>query len=126
MTHIYGHRWTASFGETAIDGNGELTDTAKTWASGLAELTGDQLAKGLRSCVSSEKDEWPSLPMFRKKCVGSDVNEFGLDYIPECYREKPVILDKSRLLSSDYREKKRKKWQGHIADLKKSLRGSIE
>ena len=60
--------------------------------------------------------------MFKSKCLGRGVNEFGLDYIPEYYRTSPVT-DKSRLLSSDERDVKRKKASEQIRNLKLMLTG---
>ena len=122
MTHIYGHRWATSFGEAAINRDGDLTDTAKTWATGLSGITPEQIATGLHACCNDASNEWPSLPMFKSKCLGRGVNEFGLDYIPEYYRTSPVT-DKSRLLSSDERDVKRKKASEQIRNLKLMLTG---
>lgn len=63
MAAIYGHRWTSSFGDAA-DGL-----PADTWSGGLAGLTGDQLGRGLKACVTSA-DPWPpTLPQFRAMCL---------------------------------------------------------
>lgn len=87
MTHIYGHRWTSAYGEAAVH-DGELSDTAKTWASGLRGVTGDQLADGLRACVE-RVDPWPpSLPEFVALCKGKNENGFKLDYTPQVYRQE--------------------------------------
>lgn len=65
MTEIYGHRWTATFGESA-----DSNPAAETWGKGLAGVTGEQLADGLRACITSA-DPWPpTLPEFRGKCLG--------------------------------------------------------
>lgn len=65
MTEIYGHRWSATFGEST-DGN----SAAETWAKGLAGVTGSQLADGLKACIASS-DPWPpTLPEFRAMCLG--------------------------------------------------------
>jgi len=43
------------------------------WGEGLADLTAEQLAKGLRECL---KYDWPpSLPEFRKLCVDCDAEK---------------------------------------------------
>lgn len=122
---MYGHRWTATFGETAINAQGELTETAKTWASALRDVTGDQLAAGLRACLERE-DTWPpALPEFKQLCDGKinkKVNEFGLDYVPEYYRTQNRITDRDRILSSDARERNRAQISERIAELKKSLK----
>jgi len=100
-----------------------LTDIAKTWGSGLAGITGEQIATGLRACCDDSTGEWPSLPWFKSKCLGKAKNEFGLDYIPECYRTRPPVLDASRLLSSDERDEKRRKGAEQLQALKQSLHG---
>lgn len=119
MTHIFGHRWTSAFGENATDDAGDLTDTANTWATGLSGLTGEQIAKGLHACCQAKPDEWPSVPMFREKCMGKNLNEFGLDYVPEYYREAKTPL--TRLLSSDERDAKREANRSHIDKMKEAL-----
>lgn len=60
MTEIFGHRWTSSFG----------SEPSKVWASGLAGVTGLQLADGLRKIVQRGIDWPPSLPEFRAMCEG--------------------------------------------------------
>lgn len=124
MSHIYGHKWTSTYGESAVIGS-ELTDTAKTWASALREITGQQIADGLRACLERE-DTWPpTLPEFKQLCdgkVSKKVNEFGLDYVPQCYRTENRITDKSRLLNSDEREVKRDTYREKIGGLKDILR----
>ena len=64
---------------------------------------------------------------FRDSCTGkkSGKNEFGIDYIPECYRQRPPELDRSRLLSSDEREEKREKARDKIAELKAALNSQV-
>jgi len=55
------------------------------WADGLTGVTGDQIKIGL----SAWDGDWPpSLPEFRKTCLGKMKNGFGLDYVPECYRQE--------------------------------------
>ena len=69
FTHIYGHKFSAAFGESAANPDGSLTDVAQTWAGGLRGITGAQLAAGLRTCIASG-DAWPpSLPEFRAMCL---------------------------------------------------------
>lgn len=64
MAEIYGHRWTAAYGDDPERGAGE------TWAKGLAGLTPAQLAEGLSSCIATA-DPWPpTLPEFRARCLG--------------------------------------------------------
>jgi hypothetical protein len=64
MTEIYGHKWTSAYGEDAEKGAGH------TWAKGLASITPRQIANGISSAISSS-DSWPpTLPEFRKLCLG--------------------------------------------------------
>lgn len=120
MTHLYAHKWASPMGDAAIDADNSLTEPAKTWASGLSGITGDQLASGLRGCLERE-DAWPpTLPEFRGLCLGKGLNEYGLDYTPECYRVSPVSHDKR--LSSDERDEMRERGKGHSAKLRESLK----
>lgn len=64
MAEIYGVRWTSSYGDDPSKG------AAQTWAKGLAGLSGDQLARGLSSCIASAEPWPPTLPEFRMHCVG--------------------------------------------------------
>ena len=69
MTHLYGHKFSAAFGERAANPDGSLTDVAHTWAGGLRGITGAQLAAGLRTCIESGNEWPPSLPEFRAMCL---------------------------------------------------------
>ena len=65
MAEIYGHRWTSSYGDEADEAG-----TAGTWAKGLAGITPQQLAAGLKASIASA-DPWPpTLPEFRARCLG--------------------------------------------------------
>ena len=83
---IYGHKWESSYGESD-DG---------TWLQGLTGVTPDQVAHGLSIIMEVGEDWPPTLPVFRKMCIGEHEiekkpNEFGLDYVPQMYREdKPT------------------------------------
>lgn len=63
MTGIYGHKWASSYGE----------EVSETWVRGLADLSGAELAQGLRGCLerseatirSGETDWPPTLGEFR-------------------------------------------------------------
>lgn len=64
MAEIYGHRWTAAYGESAEEGAGG------TWAKGLSGLSVQQIGAGIGACIASA-DPWPpTLPEFRAKCLG--------------------------------------------------------
>lgn len=104
-------------GEAAYQDN-HLTEAAKTWASGMSGLTGEQVADGLRECVDCGEAWPPGLPEFVAMCRGKAKNGFGLDYVPECYRDKPEIKALP-ILKSD--PKTVKDW---IEKMKKANRGT--
>jgi len=85
----YGHRWVS-----AIDGIEEVA--VEEWRNRLSGVTGEQIKHGLESW---DGDWPPSSEEFKKACNGRQTNEFGLDYIPECYRQQPE-RSRDRLLSS--------------------------
>lgn len=66
MTGIYGHKWVSSFGE----------EVSETWVRGCADLTGDELVRGLHSCLYRSQsnlragdDDWPpTLGEFQLLC----------------------------------------------------------
>ena len=69
MGMMYGHKW-VSISE-ADDG---------TWLTGLCGISPDQVAKGLSRLVD-EFHQWPpSLPEFKRLCLGIDENEL-MEYI---------------------------------------------
>jgi len=126
MTHLFGHKFTSVYGESAII-DGTLTDVAQTWASGLRGLTGDQLADGLRACVDCGEAWPPSLPEFVGMCKKQSKNGFGLNHTPEMYHQKNrPIRDKSKLLSNDEREEKRLLTKKIINEAAKILREKKE
>lgn len=88
---------------SAFNENG-LTETARTWSSGLRGLTGEQIANGLRKCVACGESWPPTLPQFVSMCKGKQTNGFGLNSIPEFYREPP----RESLIESDEIKEKRK------------------
>lgn len=70
MTAIYGHRWTAAFGELPEKETGKPTLAGDTWSRGLVGITELQIAKGLEACVVSAEGWPPALPEFRAMCFG--------------------------------------------------------
>ena len=121
MGHIFGHKFTSAYGEMAYDGN-NLTEAARTWASGLRGLTGEQIANGLRECVNCGASWPPTLPEFVKMCKGEGENEFGLNYVPEYHREENRVKPENRLSSTE-RDKHRKEVSAKgMAGLKAVLR----
>jgi len=100
-----------------------LTDTAQTWASALRDVTGQQLADGLRACLDRQ-DTWPpTLPEFKQLCDGkiSEINEFGMNYIPEYHREQKTPLTK-RLSSDARKEKRENQLAEHMPKLREILK----
>lgn len=64
MAEIFGHRWTSSYGDDAATGAGE------TWARGLGGLSSAQIGEGLERVLVSAEDWPPTLPEFRRLCLG--------------------------------------------------------
>ncbi|NJM13049.1 MAG: hypothetical protein HC889_15360, partial [Synechococcaceae cyanobacterium SM1_2_3] len=50
FSHLYGNRWVSVYGE-ALSADGILQPVAATWAKALANLTADDLARGLHACL---------------------------------------------------------------------------
>lgn len=123
MTQALGHRWTANFGESATNEQGALTDTAQQWAEALGDLTGRQVANGVRAAFRADSKWWPTAGGFREMCLAkSKARNLGLDYVPEYYRADR-ILDRSRLLSSDDRERRREVARQQLQSLREALKG---
>ena len=111
----YGHKWTS-----AMQG---LEDAAvEEWSTGLGGFTGEQIARGL----SEWQGDWPpSLPEFKNACIGK-IDESGGDpyYCPTFNGPTlPRITDRSRLLSSDERERSRSAARSLLAETRKKLTG---
>jgi len=84
MAMIYGHRWVSSYG-AKDDG---------TWLTGLADITVQQIKRGLEQCRTSA-DEWPpTLPVFRSRCL---VTQYAAAYhrpfekLPEPQRDPMIV-----------------------------------
>lgn len=69
MISIYGHKWTSNLGSVADDGNGFLSDAAKTWQNYLVGITTDKLKTGFDNMILRSHDWPPSLPEFRAMCL---------------------------------------------------------
>ena len=121
LNHIYGHRFSSAYGVAAYDESG-ITEAAKTWASGLRGVSGNQVANGLRECVDCGEAWPPTLPEFVLMCKGIIKNRFGLTYVPECYRDAPIV-DESKLLSSDQVKKSRESGRSELDKMREVLRG---
>lgn len=87
-------------------------DAVREWSRALADMTPDQIRRGLDSLRS----EWPpTLPEFKALCLGRGKNEFGLDYVPQYHRERRP----ERLLDQPRNEEAAKQ---HIAAMRAKLR----
>ena len=105
---LYLHKWSS-----ALEG---IEDYAvHEWSEALGGLTGDQIKNGLANL----DDEWPpSAISFRRLCEGKGINGFGLDYVPECYRE----TKREKLIESDESKAKHKAaYKSGMAGLKDIL-----
>lgn len=120
MGEVYGHKWVSGYGE-ALNKDGSLASVAETWLVGLTGVNAEQFASGLEVCVKSGEPWPPTLPEFREMCLGKRLNEFGLDYVPECYRKQPERR-RDRMLSSDDRDARRKKFSSRMSELSASLK----
>ena len=62
MGSMYGHKWTSNYGD--------IPDPDKVWYAALRDLRWEQIKKGLNR-VATLGSEWPpSVPEFRKMCLG--------------------------------------------------------
>lgn len=104
LGYMFGHKFTSTYGETAVDEDGQLTGAGRTWSAALSDLTHEQLVNGMRACKDSGEEWPPSIPSFVAMCKGTATNEFGLDYIPQYHRE----TKRERLIESDENKAKHK------------------
>lgn len=70
MGTIYGYKWVSHMG-VADNGDGVLTDAAKTWKKSLVGITVDQLKCGFDTLIFKSHDWPPSLPEFRRLCLSN-------------------------------------------------------
>lgn len=104
---MYGARWTASI-------DGIEADAVREWSRALGDMTPEQIRRGLDNLNS----DWPpTLPEFKRLCEGRGKNGFGLDYIPQHYRE----TRHERLLDQPRDEEAAKE---HLAKIRATLRGA--
>lgn len=70
MTALYGHAWTNVHGLSpqAKDQDG-LTVSGGVWSGTLAGLTGQQIAQGVKACISTGGEFPPNAPRFRALCL---------------------------------------------------------
>lgn len=91
MAAIYGHRWVSSYGPADAD---------DTWLMGLSGLTQADLARGLASCVCSGNEWPPSLPLFRRLCLGLPDKGFVLESVMRKDLSDPVSVEIARQIGS--------------------------
>ena len=84
MARIFGHAWTAKYGETD-DG---------TWAAVLSGFTGNQIKRGIRYCLNDWRDSFPPTPgQFRGIILDTQI---------EAHRQlKPVHLLERKAASDE-------------------------
>jgi len=68
MLAIYGHRWASHLG-SAVDDKGLLSESARTWQSGLRGVAQGDLKSAFDVLVLKSHDWPPSLPEFRRLCL---------------------------------------------------------
>lgn len=86
MSNLYGHRWQSTYGSGIK--NGKLTEAAEDWRRGLKGITPQQIGKALEKCLD-RGDAWPpSLPEFRRLCLGQHDDPHAINaaayQTPEC------------------------------------------
>jgi hypothetical protein len=80
MHLAYGRLWTSH-----IDG---IEDEAvDEWCVALADLSADQIRYGLAQLETAHPKYPPTLFEFRNLCRKRAINGYGLDYVPQYYRE---------------------------------------
>ena len=68
MASLYGYTWVNVHGESPHTQSGELSMSGDTWARSLAGITAQQIAIGIRACVTEGGEFPPSAPRFRAMC----------------------------------------------------------
>ena len=68
MAQIYGHAWVSGHGTYDVD---------DTWSLGLGGLSAQHIAEGIEECIKSGEDFPPSLPKFRRFCLGTPHPKFA-------------------------------------------------
>ena len=106
----YGRLWTAH-----IDGIEE--QAVDEWAKALSDLNAEQLRHGLSRLEDEHPKYPPTLFEFRRLCLKRGVNEFGLTFVPEYYRE----TRHERLLDAPRDEEAAAR---HIAAMRAALGGA--
>lgn len=71
MLAIYGHKWHSHLG-VAVDSDGKLSDSARTWKLGLSGVTIEQVKRGFELLIFKNHEWPPSLPEFRRLCLSKN------------------------------------------------------
>jgi len=111
MISMFGHRWTASFGEK--------TDPDGVWIKVLAGVTPRQIADGLNAVLESGEKWPPSAPEFRAMCLKkNDKGEGAYGGIHNYF--KPLGLPEPE----EHREKRKAKGREESKKLLAMMRGN--
>lgn len=70
MAAVFPNVWRSAMGDSPNKPDGALTVAGDTWAKGLAGISGQQLAAGLRAVIANASSWPPTLGEFRALCEG--------------------------------------------------------
>jgi len=59
----------------------------RTWSDAIARMSDEQIIAALRNLAEQNRAHPPTLPEFVSAGTHRQKNEFGLDYVPQYYRE---------------------------------------
>ena len=119
MADMYGHKFVSQYGEIAPD----------TWVKCLKGITGQQIAKGLNTCITDCPIWPPTAPQFRFMCLGIAVDSKGQEiaHAAGMYSTKQTahMIEKEKLtLESDTMKSRRKQVASNaIAEMMDGLGG---
>ena len=104
---MHGDRFLREYGETAN----------RTWTEAISRMSNEQIIASLKNLSEQARPHPPTLPEFVAACrQQKPKNEFGLDYVPQCYRE----VRAERLLTGPRDDEAGKR---HLAAMRAALRG---
>lgn len=70
MEHLYGHRWTGTYGKATNDTN-EPTLSAKQWRGDLSGFAKETIRAAMATCETEFQDWPPTVPQFKALCRAS-------------------------------------------------------
>lgn len=118
FSHLYGNRWVSVYGE-ALSADGILQPVAATWSRALANLTADDLARGLHACLDRAGPFLPDLPEFRALCLPPKL----LAPYHKAFPAKPVLaLPEPEEMTAARNEARKAKARTTLEGLKAMLR----